>query len=435
MFLPAGPPVDPVEALVDEAARRGERWVSICRAAFCAAMLARSVGLGVLDHPRLLVGPPAELFAIVFSLWIIRRTTRGPMAAGWFAASVAVDAVVCFAALVTNAIWPHPSYGGVFSQPDSAAILLMIVAAGFRLSTRVALLGAALNAVSAAVLVAIDHAVIGDAVRNGRGVFVLIAIFGVAGAAIAVTLASQTRTLAAAAGRASTRAERARQSLGALLQDHHDVRSLLSSATLNAGLLGRELDAAGDAAPGRTRAAELQRDLRDVASFISTLKERAYRELSAVAGPSVVEVKRALAVVVPAVAQRFPEVRIEDAVPSGVRVHVAGGDVSLERLLLNVIVNACEGDGARGATHVVVRAGPLAPAGDDVRLRVEDDGPGFSDATLKSPLSHAPTTKRDGSGLGLFLVHSIATASDGDVALLRGDAGGAVVEVRLPAAR
>ena len=62
-----------------------------------------------------------------------------------------------------------------------------------------------------------------------------------------------------------------------------------------------------------------------------------------------------------------------------------------------------------------------------VRLLVEDDGPGFPDGALAPAATRSVTTKPDGSGLGLFLVHNIVAASGGAVGLARSPRGGAVV--------
>lgn len=127
-------------------------------------------------------------------------------------------------------------------------------------------------------------------------------------------------------------------------------------------------------------------------------------------------------------------VRAADA--SLVQIDVIGdadarGDAeALERAVRNLVENALRH--ARTRVEVRLRAEP-----DAVILEVVDDGPGFPAALLAqgfhrftpgdSPEAHG------GAGLGLAIVDAIVDAHDGSLALGNRD-GGAVVEVRLPAA-
>lgn len=417
-----------VERVVEAAARRGERWVSACRAAFCSAVLLRTLLAGDLWtdagtlHPKLWLFPPAVGVAIGFSLWMIHRSRR-PLPPSWLGVSVAVDAVVCTLSLLPNALWPFPGYGGAITVPDTAALLLMVVAAGFRLSPRVAALGAVLNGAGAVLLVVVDG-VRGTGVPDSEDALLAL-IFWAATATLALAIALQTRRLVQGAADESIRSERARQGLDALLQDHHDVRSLLSSANLHSELLLRELP---DDDPARPRAQAVRADLRAVSEFLAALKDRALQETSLAQGLETVELLPALRSILDIALRGYPHVAVDLAVPPGLSVKVAGGALSLERVLLNLLVNACEGDGVRGARHIHVRADTR---NGEAVLTIEDDGPGFSAASLHAPVSHAVSTKPDGSGLGLFLVDSIVSASEGTVSLQTSDDGGARVQLQL----
>jgi signal transduction histidine kinase len=421
-----------IDRVLDEAVRRGERWMSICRVIFALATFVRFLCLIESDPyftPRLWLAVPTGCVFIGFSLWMIGRTRRGPVSTWLLGLSVAVDAGMAFVALAGNAIFADPDrHRGIFMAPDGAALLIVIMIAGLRLSPAVVWLSAALNAVSAAALVLIDRVVPDVPVVYSGNVLVLMAIFGVSAVILALIVAHQTRALAVAGAQDSLRAHLAQQSLGSLLQDHHDVRSLISSANLNAEALLRGMDAAH---PQRTQAEYLCADLRAVSALISTLRERAFQELTASDGRLDAPVADAVQAVTALVARRFPAIRIGEQVPEGLRVRLAGGVVVLERVLLNLLINACEGDGTRGAATVWMRA---HREDGSVHIRIEDDGPGFPDAVLHAPLAHAASTKPQGSGLGLFLVHAVISASAGRLTLGQRAGGGAMVEIVLPAA-
>jgi signal transduction histidine kinase len=74
--------------------------------------------------------------------------------------------------------------------------------------------------------------------------------------------------------------------------------------------------------------------------------------------------------------------------------------------------------------------------GDAVRLRIEDDGPGFTDAELAvhADTEATETALQHSDGVGLWLVRWIVDAYDGRVDVENAEDGGAVVTVTLPRA-
>jgi C4-dicarboxylate-specific signal transduction histidine kinase len=91
-----------------------------------------------------------------------------------------------------------------------------------------------------------------------------------------------------------------------------------------------------------------------------------------------------------------------------------GGELTFARMLSNLLLNACQGDGQSGAHHVRV-AVSVAECGQGWELRVSDDGPGFSHAQIGGPIVGFQTTKASGTGLGLFVVERLAAANGGVV--------------------
>jgi len=421
-----------VARLLDEATRRLERWMAIIRSLVMLVTLIRFVAFnGLSDGQQVPLRTWIPLWAAVvmlaFSLWVFRRARRGRISTWVLGLSVTVDAMVCFSKLLPNALWPAPGYAGILAIPDWAMLLLVLTIAGFRLSARVVWLSAALCFASIAILVYIDHLVLGARVQYAPGNVVLTAIYVGFAAALALIIARQTRALVIAGARESLRGHRAQQALGGLLHDNHDVRSLISAANLTSELVVRGLEPGH---PQRRSAESLCEDLHAVSTLMSTLRERAFQGLAAAEGHLDAEMATAVHAVTALVSRRFAAVQIAREVPDGLRVRLAGGMVILERVLLNIIVNACEGDGARAAANLWIRAWPGERS---VHLRIEDDGPGFPEDILRAPRVQVATTKRDGSGFGLFLVHSVIAASQGQLALSQRAGGGACVELVLPA--
>ena len=83
------------------------------------------------------------------------------------------------------------------------------------------------------------------------------------------------------------------------------------------------------------------------------------------------------------------------------------------------------------AGRVAVR---LWQEGGALRLRVEDDGPGFSDTVAVLQIHVRADEKVPGHGVGLAVVNDLVASHGGTLELTASDWGGARVEVRLPAA-
>jgi len=93
------------------------------------------------------------------------------------------------------------------------------------------------------------------------------------------------------------------------------------------------------------------------------------------------------------------------------------------------------------AENAVEHAGPAPTVtlgvtrdGDSVRVTVADDGPGMSSADRQVVETGQETDLEHGSGLGLWLVHWLVTASDGRVEVSESEGGGTCVTVTLPRA-
>ena len=107
-----------------------------------------------------------------------------------------------------------------------------------------------------------------------------------------------------------------------------------------------------------------------------------------------------------------------------------GGKSSLHRIIDNLIINACEGNGLRGATKILVETKLI-----DARvfqLSITDNGPGFTQAQLDVPIDSFQTTKENGTGLGLFAVERSAVTHCGKLTRANSPEGGAIVSLILP---
>jgi signal transduction histidine kinase len=117
-------------------------------------------------------------------------------------------------------------------------------------------------------------------------------------------------------------------------------------------------------------------------------------------------------------------VRIERSFPSTLTTN--GEERRLQQVVLNLVRNAIQATPTGGVVRIE------GHDGDEVRVAVEDSGPGISDEHRKHIFEPFYTTKASGSGLGLPLVHSIVEQHGGSIAVESGTLGGARFVVHLP---
>ncbi|MFH1745710.1 MAG: ATP-binding protein [Planctomycetota bacterium] len=117
--------------------------------------------------------------------------------------------------------------------------------------------------------------------------------------------------------------------------------------------------------------------------------------------------------------------------------HLADPDVyvrveadGLQRVLVNLMVNAVQASPAGGTVFVKV----AAPCNGEVTLSVMDAGRGLADEVLDRLFDPFFTTKDHGTGLGLTIAHRLIEAYGGRLTARNRDSGGAEFMVVLPLA-
>jgi len=226
---------------------------------------------------------------------------------------------------------------------------------------------------------------------------------------------------------------RDQERLTTLLQQNHDAKNVLSSVFLQSQLLAERTTATGH---GGTDLAAVTRLARGVVEGLDKLKQLLEARAHDAPHPAALEpvqVDFALEEAIADVRALHPDVAIElldarDAL--GLSIPVAGGHLALHRMLENVLRNACEGDGRRGARRVRVMPREQRAEG-QLAIHCVDDGPGFPEEQLRKPIGAFDTTKPTGTGLGLLTAQRLAHASGGSLERANEPAGGARVTLAL----
>lgn len=112
--------------------------------------------------------------------------------------------------------------------------------------------------------------------------------------------------------------------------------------------------------------------------------------------------------------------------PGPVRAQAGAGH--LEQILDNLLANALDAVPAGGCVQITATVSGAA-----IRVVVADDGPGMSARQQEVAFRRFVSTAPGGAGLGLAIVHRLATSNGGSAALSDTPGGGLTVTIELPA--
>lgn len=426
--------LESVDRAISATAFRAEKALAVARVTFYVVLLLRFFVFGRVGLVGIAITALPLVLGIGFSSYVL-SLRRPPEGEGPWVISVSLDAVVAFCALLPNVIWPTPEYAGILNMPDTMGLLVATFASGLRLSLPVAALGGTLNGLSLIALVVIERVWLASHVSEGPDRISMYLVIIAACVALTLIFVSLIRQVARGGALAALRAERARQGLGTLLADHHEISSVLSSAQLNADLVSAKLakvsapQACGEASHA---ARDLVEDLTAIGSAVAKVKSRALGDLTLLEQRAPAHVEGALEDVVSILAKarggiEFGWVRGDVALPP---VMLAGGESALRRVLMIVISNAFEGDGQTRPSRVAVETSTEL---DTLHIAVVDDGPGIARAVL-TRAREGYSGKGGGTGVGLSIVRHIVEASGGELTLANRETGGARVTLDLPVA-
>lgn len=209
----------------------------------------------------------------------------------------------------------------------------------------------------------------------------------------------------------------------------HEIRNPLAGIQLFASLLEKDLE---DRAKERRLAQRIGQCVSMLENIVSDILEFG-RPSEPSPGP--VQLGRIASEVLELAAnkQRQHGATI-DVLPGLDGIELTTDGALLHRALLNLVINAIEAastNHAQARTPLVTIDAAYSPD-DTVIVTVSDNGPGVPAGEMDRIFNPFFTTKDDGVGLGLAIVHQIAEALGGSIRATNQSDGGAVFTLQLP---
>ena len=211
----------------------------------------------------------------------------------------------------------------------------------------------------------------------------------------------------------------------------HEVKNPLASIEVMAGLLRRQVSDRGDLQALLTdiinEAKMANAIVCEVLEFVRPIRLQVDRtELWRVVEDAMPLAERKMA---------RRDTLIDVLVPQELPI-INGDHHQLCQVVTNLLINALEALGGRGAVRIRAKAVP--PEGDGrppcVELRIMDDGPGISNDVKERMFNPFFSTKPQGSGLGLAIVRKIIDAHEGRIDVTTAPGAGTTFTIVLPIA-
>lgn len=211
----------------------------------------------------------------------------------------------------------------------------------------------------------------------------------------------------------------------------HEIKTPLAFVKLNLESLREGLPDLGPA--DRQTMDECLLGIERIADIVDDLRGYAHRDEGAAGQVDVrATMEAALRLVEPRIQDRCTVIRDFRETP---RVQAVAR--RLEQVFLNLLLNALYALGERDARDDQIRIEIGTTASGDVRVAIDDTGPGIPEEVLQRGFESFISTKpqSDGTGLGLYVCKGILTAIGGALSLERRAEGGTRATVVIPALR
>jgi signal transduction histidine kinase len=210
----------------------------------------------------------------------------------------------------------------------------------------------------------------------------------------------------------------------------HEIRNPLGGIQLYASVLEKDL-----AAAGRDDCVQVVRKISGGVKRLEGLVGQVLsftREMRAQCCP--IDLAEVVAQAADDAADAMRRRRVRCVVDGPRPMPVRADPLLLGQALLNLVLNATQAideSGQGGTVTLIYMPPPPGSAAQQFHLVVRDDGPGIPPDVMDRIFNPFFTTRDEGTGLGLAMVHRVVEAHDGTITAANTEGGGARFEIRV----
>ncbi len=215
---------------------------------------------------------------------------------------------------------------------------------------------------------------------------------------------------------------------------NHDIRNTLTIAIGNTSLLERLIFEEPSEEDLNKAIQKVRKSLSTLSANLRSMADLSREHLTTFQEMERIEIIPMAEIIIENIRPQFENIQFTidlSRISRSVASLISGGSISLRRILENLVINACEGNGDKAAQNVLLN---FLEKTDLIEIQVKDDGPGFLENQLASRPQIFRTTKPEGSGLGLYTAEQLVLASGGLLEKSNVPSGGAMVSIKLPKA-
>ena len=207
-----------VQDILTETITQGEQAFGFIRMAACFIALVQVwflFGLSWLDDSRLDVLTVVLGIALVGSWWLKNQIHKDGPTPRHLATSLALDRFGIFGAMLCLVLWPGEAYTGLGRIPELGFVFLVTIAAGLRLSSRLALSASMFDAAALLLLLQFDSLLNAERIDTTTANQLMLVIIICLSGALAWIISKRSARLVWRGANEAKQAEKTKQRLGA----------------------------------------------------------------------------------------------------------------------------------------------------------------------------------------------------------------------------
>ena len=207
-----------VDEILTDTIARGERafgWIRMVGGILALVQIWFLYGLSWLDDSRIDVITLVLGSNVLGSLWLLQQVQKKGPTPQLLAVSLSLDRFGILGSLACVILWPASAYPGIGRVPELGFLFIVTVAAGLRLTSKLALTAGLIDVLALFGLLRLDALINAEQISTTRANEIMVMLVMLLCSALAWTISNRCAQLVSRGATEAREAERTRQRLGA----------------------------------------------------------------------------------------------------------------------------------------------------------------------------------------------------------------------------